>query len=295
MAWGVVARVLCVVGGVVLMAIALKARLSHDPLYGSGMPAQWLNRQAGALSIRTADGTGTHCEVFYTGEMEDRRILGSVVPRYRWEILKQDPWVFVTRPVGSREFQEHSWEFSDVLQFLNRPDTRVWGGAEFSRSFRMFGPRRGEVFRRWMYYPGRPGVTTRLARVALEKAGREYERDSDAWVSVPSVSSSGAVDVIVVTTELDYPSVWVHAGQFLTVHPWVFGAGAVLFGGGAVWLFVPRIVAARRGRKGRCRRCGYALVGIAGVAGERGERIVVCPECGTVEGASKPGSSEGRL
>lgn len=257
--WGVGARVLCVVFGVVLMAVAVKARLSHDPAFTCGH-----HTSLGHLDFYSED----HFHLFmirYRWNNSDRTILGSNVPVIEWE------------------FGRHMFLYFDPLTGeVSHSATRITDMAVICECYRQFGHSDSQFHS--LSFGAHPcrGVTRDLHLLAFDMACD--------WV-LQSPNHSVPVSV---TTELDYPSLWVHAGQFLTVHPWVFGAGALLFGGGAVWLFVARIVAARRGRKGRCRRCGYALVGIVEVAGERGERIVVCPECGTVEGASKPGSSEGR-
>lgn len=259
MAWGVVARVLCVVVGVALMAGAVKARLSHDAAFTCGH-----HTQLGHLDFYSED----HFHLFMIGyrwNNSGRTILGSNVPVIEWE------------------FGRHMFLYFDPLTGeVSHSATRITDMAVICECYRQFGHSDSQFHS--LSFGAHPcrGVTRDLHLLAFDMACD--------WV----LQSSNHSVPVSVTTELDYPSVWVHAGQFLTVHPWVFGAGAVLFGGGAVWLLLPWIIAAGRRRRGMCRRCGYALVGIVEVAGERGERIVVCPECGTVEGASKPGSSEGR-
>lgn len=273
----------CAVVGAALMALAVVARLSHEPLYGSALPAYATNYYGTRLKLELPDGR--YCDVFYIGELVPRRILGSIVPYFRWDFVKDDQWMLTERTTDGYQYHAVYTDFSEVLELLDDPGARVTGISEFGPVVGIsFPPPRDRGILRGPIYSGKPGVTDELARLALDRARQTYERDPQAWQRVRSFQQGGS-DAIVVYTELDYPSVWVFLGQFVTVHPWVFGVGLVMFGGGMFGFVKYGVVRGRRRKRGRCLRCGYEMREVVEAMRERGEERIVCPECGSeVEG-----------
>lgn len=273
----------CAVVGAALMALAVVARLSHEPLYGSALPSYSTNWFVTSMRIQLPDGT--HCSMNYIGELVPRRLWGSIVPRFRWDFVKQDEWMLSENTPKGYLCHAVYADFGEVLKLLDDPDARVTGIPEFGIArFVSISPRRGRGFLQGPLYEGTPGVTNDLARIALERARQTYERDPQAWQRVRSFQQGGS-DAIVVYTELDYPSVWVFLGQFVTVHPWVFGVGLVMFGGGMFGFVKYGVVRGRRRKRGRCLRCGYEMREVVEAMRERGEEKIACPECGNeVEG-----------
>lgn len=275
----------CVVVGAALMAIVLAARLSHDAWYGSVVPPWWQTPERGSVWIVLADGR--RCEVPYMGAMEVRTLLGSDVARYRWQFLKRNEWVLES-PAGLPTAIYS--DFQDALRLLDEPGAQVTGVAEFVSKQRSSEPGSGtRLPSAWMWQEGRPGVTNELARRALMRARARLEQERNPWQQVnyqvrptrPGLITVSS-DALPVTTELDHPSVWVYLGQFVTVHPWVFGMGSGLVVGTSVEV-VRHGVRHRRWRKqGRCLRCGYEMREVVEAMRKRGEEKIVCPECGEV-------------